>query len=349
MSSLDAAIYNEARLARKFSEVVGSRRQLILRRVVTSSEVLTLPAGHYDIIAVGAGGSGGAGYGSLRTTGGGGPAWARDWGFLAAPTPITITVGARAMGVTGSTAGVNGAAGGTTTVTGNLAPITLTGGGGGRATNAGTGLDGGAGGVATGGLIRANGGRGGNIRGSGPRQATGGGAVDIFCLGADKTRGGDSLGAGTALGTGGGGVGGRGGDATGVIQSTGGGGAGGDALDLAAAAGTCGPSINGSVGDGATPTDLEIADILLAYPGIAPVGGGYIVNPSFGGGSSQASSDTPVPFGGSAGRSASSGPTLGHTVSRGGGSGGASGSSTSGVSGAGGEAFVIVSVYAEAA
>ena len=79
--SLEAAIYNEARLARKFSEVVGSRRQLILRRVVTSSEVLTLPAGHYDIIAVGAGGSGGAGYGTLRTTGCGGPAWARDWGI----------------------------------------------------------------------------------------------------------------------------------------------------------------------------------------------------------------------------------------------------------------------------
>ena len=182
--SLDAAIYNEARKARVAAE--GSRRQLIFRKVVTSSEVLTLPAGHYDIIAIGAGGSGGRAYGAdCRATGGGGSAWARDWGKFAAPTPVTITLGARALGVPAGSTNVDGNAGVTTSVTGITNPITLTGAQGGKASGAGTALSGGKGGVASGGRIRANGGRGGNITTtSTDTNATGGGAVDLFLLGA---------------------------------------------------------------------------------------------------------------------------------------------------------------------
>ena len=217
--SLEAAAYNEARLARKFSEATGSRRQLILRKVVTSSEVLTLPAGYYDIIAIGTGGSGGRAYGAnYRATGGGGPAWARDWGKFAAPTPVTITIGARALGVPAGTVNTNGNAGGTTSVTGITNPITLTGAQGGGAGVAFTTISGGAGGGASGGRIRASGGRGGNITStSGGIKSTGGGAVDLFLLGADRTRGGDitSTGVGTQN-TGGAGVGGRGGDITGT-------------------------------------------------------------------------------------------------------------------------------------
>ena len=350
--SLDAAIYNEARLARKFSEVVGSRRQLILRRVVTSSEVLTLPAGYYDIIAIGAGGSGGRAAGAnFRATGGGGPAWARDWGKFAAPTPVTITLGARALGVPAGSSNVDGNAGGTTSITGISNPITLTGAQGGKAGGAGTTLSGGKGGVASGGRIRANGGRGGNINStSSGLKSTGGGAVDLFLLGADRTRGGDI--SSTSIYSpvsGGAGVGGRGGDVTGAVSAlTAGGGAGGDANDNLNAPADCGPALNGVRGSGIVPADVEVADVLFTYPGLYPVGSGSYSNTatvSGGGGGGGSSASATTVFGGSGGASSTS---SGESV-RGGGSGGAAATSGSMSTGHGGAAVCIVSVYAEVA
>ena len=353
--SLDAAIYNEARLARKFSEVVGSRRQLILRRVVTSSEVLTLPAGYYDIIAIGTGGSGGRAFGTnFRATGGGGPAWARDWGKFAAPTPVRITIGARALGVPTGNTNVDGNAGGTTSVTGIANPITLTGAQGGVAGVAGTTISGGAGGTASGGRIRANGGRGGNITTtSADIKATGGGAVDLFLLGADRTRGGDISSTSTAsLASGGAGVGGRGGDATGTTtDSTVGGGAGGDANDNWSASAACGPALNGVRGSGIAPTDLEVADVLLAYPGLYPVGSGSNASAapaSGGGGGGSGGTSVTTVFGGSGGSVNNSSASSGESV-RGGGSGGAAAVSGTPSTGHGGAAVCIVSVYAEVA
>ena len=351
--SLEAAAYNEARLARKFSEATGSRRQLILRKVVTSSEVLTLPAGYYDIIAIGTGGSGGRAYGgNYRATGGGGPAWARDWGKFAAPTPVTITIGARALGVPTGSANVDGNAGGTTSVTGITNPITLTGAQGGKASVADTTPGGGAGGTAIGGRIRANGGRGGNVNSSASGvKATGGGAVDLFLLGADRTRGGDitSTGAGYQN-TGGAGVGGRGGDITGTstTPSTAGGGAGGDASDNSNIPTDCGPTLTGVRGSGIAPTDIEVVDVLLAYPGLYPVGSGAYSNStpvSGGGGGGVAAATASAVFGGSGGGTTASGDSL-----RGGGSGGAAAASgTPPSTGHGGAAVCIVSVYAEVA
>ena len=349
MSSLDAAIYNEARLARKFSEATGSRRQLILRKVVTSSAVLTLPAGYYDIIAIGTGGSGGRAYGSsCRATGGGGPAWARDWGKFDSPTPVTITIGARALGVPGGAVDVDGNAGGTTSVTGITNPITLTGAQGGTAGAVGTTPSGGAGGTASGGRIRANGGRGGNITTiTSGVKATGGGAVDLFLLGADRTRGGDISSTATSAQTSGGaGIGGRGGDITGAATgSTTGGGAGGDANDNVAMVTDCGPTLNGVRGSGIVPTDWEVADVLLAYPCLSPVGSGAQSSaaPASGGGSGGASASPAAVFGGT-GAANISGDSL-----RGGGSGGAALASGSPATGHGGAAVCIVSVYAEVA
>ena len=357
MSSIDAAIYNEARLARKFSEAAGARRQLIFRKVFTSSEVLTLPAGHYDIIAIGTGGSGGCAFGAnYRATGGGGPAWARDWGKFAAPTPVTITIGARALGVPAGSGTVNGNAGGTTSVTGIANPITLTGAQGGKAGGAGTKPSGGAGGTASGGRVRANGGRGGNITTtSADTKATGGGAVDLFLLGADRTRGGDidSTSANNQY-TGGSGIGGCGGDMTGVTAgSSTGGGAGGDANDNSSAPADCGPALNGVRDSGIAPTDVEVADVLLAYPGLYPVGSGSYGDAgsaSGGGGGGNSSPYTPssAVFGGSGGANSSSNAYSGESV-RGGGSGGAAATSGTPSTGHGGAAVCIVSVYAEAA
>ena len=349
--SLDAAIYNEARLARKFSEAMGARRQLIFRKVVTSSEVLTLPAGYYDIIAIGTGGSGGRAYGAnCRATGGGGPAWARDWGKFAAPTPVTITIGARALGVPAGSTNVNGNAGGTTSVTGIANPITLTGAQGGKTGGAGTKPSGGAGGTASGGRVRANGGRGGNITTtSADLKATGGGAVNLFLLGADRTRGGDISSTWAASqASGGAGVGGRGGDATGTYSSpTVGGGAGGDANDNSSDPADCGPALNGVRSSGRTPADVEVADVLLAYPGLYPVGSGssnYEATASGGGSGGVGGSSVKTVFGGSGGGIVSSGESV-----LGGGSGGAAATSGTSSTGHGGAAVCIVSVYAEVA
>lgn len=350
MSSLDAAIYNEARKAAAKS----AQRMLIYRRVVTASEVLTLPTGHYDIIAVGAAGSGGAAVGAnARATGGGGPAWARDWGVFDAPTVVTITVGARAAGVNSSSV-LDGISGGTTTITGISSPITLTGGEGGKA-NASIGSPaGGTGGAATGGKIRANGGRGGNVSSaSAGLRATGGGALDIFCLGSNVTRGGDFTGSAStgSIGTGGGGVGGRGGDRTDASASnTTGGGAGGSAQDNSTS--SSGPAIDGVTSAAYAPPDAAAVDVLLAYPVLRPVSsGGVSVGtpiPPGGGGAGGVTTGAAVELGGSGGVAGSSGNISGHSA-RGGGSGGNAVSSGTAVSGAAGAAVCIVSVYAEVA
>ena len=353
--SIAAATYNEARKARIAAENAGggSERILVFREVVTESKVLTIPAGEYDIIAIGTGGSGGRAAGTYgRATGGGGPAYARDWGTNAAPTAITITIGARALGVTSGTGAANGNDGGTTTVTGIEDPITLTGGSKGNAAiNTTTTVLGGLGGIASGGKIRSNGGRGGDIATTSIGfKATGGGAVDLFLKGTNKTRGGDFVAASTEtspLGTGGAGVGGRGGDIVAALSvSTPGGGAGGDALD-ATGASNAGPNIVGVRGAGIAPTDAEAVDILLSYPGLRPTssGGSDGTAPLPGGGAGGYNgSGVTVPFGASGGITG----TTGGASEIGGGSGGVSpntqGASTSGN---GGKAIVIVSVYAK--
>ena len=357
MSSIDAAIYNEAR---KIAAKTGQRR-LIYRRVVTVSEVLTLPVGHYDIIAIGAAGSGGRAVGTTpRATGGGGPAWARDWGRFTSPTEVTITIGARALGAASGTGAANGNTGGTTTITGIESPITLTGGQAGAASiGVATDLPGGLGGVASGGKVSANGGRGGNISSSTSTggNATGGGAVDIYCLGANRTRGGDITGRTTtgSIGTGGAGVGGRAGDSTSSTgYNTAGGGAGGDALDVTATATSVGPTITGGVGDGVSPPDVAVADVLLNYPCIAPTASGSSVSatvPQSGGGSCGGSDVTAVtiPFGATGGGTNGSTGGPSKTSDRGGGSGGQVSTASAQLSGAAGQAFAVISVYAEVA
>lgn len=331
----------------------GKPRRLIYRRVITTSQVLTLPAGYYDIIAIGAGGSGGRATGSnSRATGGGGPAWARDWGKFDAPTAITLTIGARASGAINGTGYSAGNDGGTTTITGIANPITLTGG---KAGNAGIGTEilGGLGGTATGGKIRANGSRGGNISTTATGlKVTGGGAVDLFCLGSDRTRGGDiSTTYATNIISGGGGIGGRGGDITGTttVSASSGGGAGSDATDNVT--NSPGANINGVVSTtGTPPSDASVVDILLAYPTLAPTGGGVSTEsaPYPGGGTGGGAAATPpsVPFGASCGNWNGTAGSKSGDVDRGGGSGGKA-SSNSCASGMGGQAFVVISVYAE--
>jgi len=347
-----------------FSELFegGSKpRRLVYRRVITSSETVVVPAGFYDIIAIGTGGSGAKLTTSHRATGGGGAGWARDWGEFANPSSVVVTCGARAAGIlTGASTSV-GNTGGTTSVTGISSPISITGGGGGNfSAVADATVLGGTGGVASGGKIRANGSRGGNISGTGTTQhATGGGCVDLFLLGADRTRGGDITvnGSGTILSTGGGGVGGRGGDfilPTANSLQTSGGGAGGNAGDAVSASSLIvGPSILGQLTD---PTDSAAIDILFTYPALRPIGTGSaaanasVLAPTSGGGSgaggSPLGSPIIVPFGGSGGSVQPSTSTItGHCL-YGGGSGGACGVGGQ-ASGDGGRAIIIISVYQE--
>lgn len=338
---------------------MATSRQLIYRRVITSSAVVTLPAGKYDIIAVGTGGSGGRAVGiNPRATGGGGPAWARDWGGFTTSTDVTIEIGARAAGLTSASTTVGGNSGGTTTVTGIESNITLTGGEGGRASiNSTADLMGGAGGVATGGKIRANGGRGGNIVSTTVSAAmgTGGGACDIFCLGDNKTRGGDITSATGTSNTGGGGVGGRGGDVISTTTSTtAGGGAGGDAKNEPAVVGNSGADINGTLGDGTSPSEVSVASILASYPVIFPISSGTSAAatiPGRGGGSASGTDTAAatIPFGGSgAGRnSTAAGQSKSCTYGGGSGAQTTQTADTAQLTGAGGQSFVVISVYSD--
>ena len=346
MSTLDAAIYNEARKAKVFSERVASRRTLIFRKTVTGSEVLTLPAGYYDIIAVGHGGSGGrSNVSSGRATGGGGPGWARDWGKFDTPTTVTFTVGAIAAGLPAASTASNGNTGGTVSVTGIEAAISITGGEGGKFAAANATALGGLGGVATGGKVRANGGRGGDVTNTGNgAKATGGGAVDLFCQGSNKTRGGDINGTNTAVqATGGGGIGGHGGDM--VSNSSGtaaGGGAGGDAADDGV---LVGPSLTGVSTLNYVPAAVEVTDVLLAYPGLVPTAAGGSGGAVASGGGAGVSGSAML--GGGAGVSGVSTTSQSLSVIRGGGSGGAASSSSNNSTGNGGAAFFVVSVYSD--
>jgi len=330
----------------------SGKRVLIFRKVVLSSEVVAAPAGYYDILAIGNGGSGArCTTPNGRATGGGGPAWARDWGKFDAPTNVTVTIGARSPGLATASGNSNGVDGGTTSVTGIADPINLTGGKGGLFSASQVAVNGGDGGTATGGKIRANGGRGGNVTStSAGVKATGGGAIDLFCLGANRTRGGDIGGTSTAdQASGGAGIAGRGGDCTTNALSSGGG-AGGDALDATPGSATIGPNILGARSETtASPADALILDLLLSYPGLNPSGGGgSTAIPPPGGGSNGASgSNFSAPLG-------ATGAAVGTTSlvvaesSRGGGTGGGATSNGSlvGISPAG-AAMVVISVYAE--
>lgn len=328
----------------------SGQRVLIFRRIITTSQTLTLPAGYYDIIAIGAGGSGGAcgGANPALATGGGGPAWARDFDRFDSPTAVTFTLGAPGAGRTTSSGALAGNDGGTTTVTGNKNPITLTGGKGGAAASTGTTVSGGLGGAYSGGKIGANGSRGGNISNGVQQRATGGGAVDLFMLGSDKTRGGDHTSTNTTVGgTGGGGVGGRGGDITGstALSGTNGGGAGGDSADNAQVSG---PSITGVTTTAYNPSDGEILDILMAFPGLRPCGAGSAngVAPAGGGSGGLAGASGNTPLGATGGSTSSSGSSNSGLPAVGGGSGGAASLGTA-VSSNGSSPICIVSVYVE--
>lgn len=166
------------------------------------SASFTFPqAGRYRLIAVGAGGSGGAvrinALRPLATGGGGGAVCIKDITALAGDT-LTFTVGAGGAAIQGGATPKNGIAGGNTTVTGpNSLSLIAGGGAGGVAVtnpdNTAATVLGGAGGAATGGDFNHTGGRGGNI--SVPSTTnrigggTGGGGCGLFATGG---RGGDA-------------------------------------------------------------------------------------------------------------------------------------------------------------
>lgn len=230
--------------------------------LVTQSQNFVFPyKGKVKIWAVGAGGQGAAvsanGLGTpfmIATGGGSGGValkveYAVDVGQI-----ITCTIGAGgAASVLLSGAGINGADGGDTTVTGTGISLSAGGGKGGKfdLTGALFTLPGGLGGIATGGDFNYPGGRGGDIANiADPKVvATGGGSWNPFSAG---YRGGDvdnALVGSAVFATGGGGYSGRGGDITTntVSVATGGGGItdGVDATtSVSATAGGFGFSIN---------------------------------------------------------------------------------------------------------
>ncbi len=340
-------------VASQFFPGGGKPRRLIFRRIVRSSEVVSCPPGYYDIIAIGTGGSGARAYGTnVRATGGGGPAWARDWGEFDVRTDVTVTIGARASGLAQTTTSANGNDGGTTTVTGIADPITLTGGKGGKSAAALATQTGGDGGVATGGKIRANGSRGGDITSTATgEKATGGGAVDLFLSGTNKTRGGDVVGSGTgSQATGGGGVGGRAGDVNAGPQATSGGGSGGDALDGLYSSTTNGPNMVGDRTPAAVPADAQVAEILLSFPALTPTGAGNQgATPSGAGSAASISASTGAAQLGATGAAVASTAILSGESVIGGGTGATASNNSAVGTGAAGAAYVVISVYVETA
>lgn len=148
-------------------------------QVFTSSGTFTIPTGVTALKAYACGGGGGS---SNNNTNGGGGAGATAIKFLTGLTPgatLTVTIGAGG--------GAGGTGGDTTISSGTQVISTLTGGGGGPATN----FNGGIGGTATGGDINM---RGGGGQGYGQQVGAYAGGDSFFCGGNRGTNG--TLGAG---------------------------------------------------------------------------------------------------------------------------------------------------------
>ena len=328
-------------------------RPIVYRKIILSSETVTLPAGAYDIMVIGTGGTGGStgqNHSADRATGGGGPGFCRKFGRSTVAHNVVVTIGSRAESQAPSNAPLNGITGGTTTVTGTGINLTVTGGQGGLASvGAGvtTSLAGGAGGVATGGDINVNGSRGGSINSpNASRIATGGGAINLFALPQDSTRGGDIVNqpASSSRTSGGGGVGGRAGDLTAAnaVGASAGGGAGGNAPDDATVGGVNITSDSTS----AAPSQWRVIDILQSFYPFEPTGPGAVSSMVYPGGGTRDAIVAPI-FGASGGYTTSSSVT-GATVPFGGGSGAVvSLNYTAQASGAAGAAMVVITVYGE--
>lgn len=144
-----------------------------------TSQNFTVPdSGNYLIIAVGAGGTGGA-YRPGTGAGGGAGGTCIKVASLTASDVYSLVIGAGGVGVGPNS---NGNAGGNTTVIGTGVSLTASGGSG------GTNVTGGAGGTSSGGDLNYTGGRGGTITSPGTGVATGGGAPGLNGTGG---RGGD--------------------------------------------------------------------------------------------------------------------------------------------------------------
>lgn len=250
---------------------------VIYYRQLLTSQTILLPPGLFDIIAIGAGGSGAArtdyGNSGHRSTGGGAGGYVRHWGVLDSATAVSCTPGAggAAQTVTTPPASVNGLNGGNTVVSGKGIYLFAGGGLGGVSNTTATATNGGAGGVAFGGTQNYAGGRGGRVDSVGAVSfATGGGAVNIFGLDNQTgTSGGDvPVGAASAASTGGGGCGGPGGYVSGSFAA--GGGAGGPA-----SGNTKGPDITGGFYAAALNEDnLSLLSLRLGFGPFFPFGEG---------------------------------------------------------------------------
>lgn len=335
----------------------ATRLLLLSRLVLRVGDTVSIPAGSfYDIIAIGAGASGGAASNpNGRACGGGGPGLSRDWGLADADFELTVAIGLGGLPAAVTSAAIAGNPGGLTTVKGGNVSLNIAGALPGQASVSAVPLLGGLGGVASGGKINRRGSRGGNITNTASGQkATGGGAIMLFGnVKADGARGGDILNALTSnQATGGGGVGGRGGDNPNSNGATAGGGAGGPASDGITLKG--GDDVNGQYTTPNTqPTASSITDILLSWPNLEATASGATVSNAIAGagapGQYNSNSWFTAAFGGGGGQcNTVSNAVTGGIVAFGGGSGGVVG--TGGYqasSGKAGDGLVIISIFME--
>lgn len=338
---------------------LGAAYRLILltRLVLRVGDIVPIPAGcFYDIIAIGASGSGGAvSNASGRASGGGGPGLCRDWGYTDIDFNLVVTVGLGGLANTPALTARPGNPGGLTTIQGLNVNMSITGGLPGQASTVVAAVSGGLGGIPSGGKLNRKGSRGGNIANVGTGQkATGGGSIQLYGnIKDDGARGGDittAIAGGQA--TGGGGVGGRGGDNPTANAQTAGGGAGGPAADGAPSPG--GNDVNGFYSTPNTkPATSSVIDIILSWPGLECTASGSTTATALeGAGAPGRPNSFPglgAAFGGGGGVYYSAGTTLlGGDVALGGGSAGAVGDGTvNATSGKAGDGLVIVSIFRE--
>lgn len=345
-----------------YASPTSSNLVLFSRIVLRAGDIVPIPAGSfYDIIAVGAGASGGAASNlNGRACGGGGPGISRDWGRALTDFNLTAVIGLGGLQANAATGtAVSGNPGGLTTVRGVNINLNITGALPGQASLSAVSLLGGLGGIASGGKLNRNGSRGGNITNlSTGQKATGGGSINLFGkLADDVSRGGDITNALTGGQiTGGGGTGGRGGDNPSTNSNTAGGGAGGPASDGATIRG--GNDINGAyTAPNTKPSPGSVSDILTFWPSLECTASGAVTGAAVeGAGSaglyasvSSSVSGFSAAFGGTGGVcNNSTGNVAGGIAALGGGSGGAvSIVSYAATSGKAGDGVVIISLFKE--
>ena len=224
------------------------------RLILESGQFVAPFDGAYLVTAIGAGGSGArAPIGNgMAATGGAAGGLAQKLVRLKRGDVLTLVIGAG--GPAQTTAGQNGNAGGTTTVTGPGIALTANGGEGGKTQAAGAGTVAGAnGGTASGGDLNVPGGNSGSatvVAVPGCSAATGGGAVGIYGLGHPSGNASNTVaGPGQTSFSGGAGVGGKSGDATGTNNS---------ASSRGGSAVTASPNAVNSTSTAAAPCNLGV-------------------------------------------------------------------------------------------